>query len=168
MSLSNASHVSRLAFAVPLLLATACATPDRKEPPQQKQFLAAISPPARLEPPESLPGPALELLRSRMANHASDMGTLMSAIMILRYPEIEARANAIANETTFARPITQDATELNAALPENFFVYQRELRVLAASLANAASRMDALQVADAYGKVSETCVRCHASYRAGR
>jgi cytochrome c556 len=103
-----------------------------------------------------------------MANHANDMAALMSAIMILKYPEIETRANAIANETTFARPHTQDATELNSALPETFFQYQRELRVLASSLASAAHGLEPFQVADAYGKMSETCVKCHATYRAGR
>ncbi|HEY0707025.1 MAG TPA: hypothetical protein VGG33_09515, partial [Polyangia bacterium] len=145
-----------------------CAATPRPEPPQEKQFLAAVAPPSRLEPPEDLPGPAREILRSRMANHANDMAALMSAIMVLRYPEIETRATAIANETTFARPLTHDATELNSALPEKFFDHQRDLRVLASSLASAARKLDAFQVADTYGKISETCVKCHATYRAGR
>jgi hypothetical protein len=146
----------------------ACASQPRPEPPQQPQFLRAITAPSRLEPAEPLPEGARAILRTRMASHARDMGDLMSAIMILRYREIEERANDIANESQFARPLTNDATELNAALPEKFFVYQRELRVLAASLATAAHALDAFKVASAYGQVSETCVKCHATYRAER
>ena len=149
-------------------IAATCATAPHAEAPQQAQLVQAISPPARLEAPEYLPGPARALLRTRMAGHARNMGDLTSAIMILRYPEIEERAGEIAGEALFARPHSQDATELNSALPEKFFVYERELRVLAGSLASAAHGLNAFAVANAYGQLSETCVKCHATYRAGR
>jgi cytochrome c556 len=149
-------------------LATGCATQPPAEPPQQAQLLRAISPPARLDPPESLPGTARALLRTRMASHAQDMAALMSAIMILRYSEIEERATAIATEAHFARPHSNDATELNSALPEKFFANERELQVLAGTLAGAAHRLKPFEVANAYGQLSETCVKCHAVYRAGR
>ena len=86
-------------------------------PPQQEQLVRAVTPPASLGPPDYLPGTARALLRTRMASHTRDMADLMSAIMILRYPEIEERAQAIASEARFARPHSNDATELNAALP---------------------------------------------------
>jgi hypothetical protein len=167
--LAVCSPTPPLALIALLALAGAsCATRPSSEPPQQAQLVRAVSPPERLGSPEYLPGAARDLLRTRMASHARDMGDLMSAIMILKYPEIEQRASDIAHEAHFARPHSNDATELNAALPEKFFVYERELRVLASSLASAAHKLEPFQVADAYGQLSETCVKCHATYRAGR
>jgi len=128
-------------------------------------MLAAVSPPSRLEAPAHLPGEARQLLRTRMASHAQDMSALMSAIMVLRYAEIEERANSIAHEARFAAPHSQDATELNSALPEKFFVRQDELRAGARSLSAAARDLDPYRVAAAYGRLSEECVRCHADYR---
>lgn len=145
-----------------------CAPYPPAQAPQQAQFTKAIAPPTRLEPPAELPGSARALLRTRMAAHAQDMSDLVSAIMILRYPEIEERANAIATEARFARPQTNDATELNASLPPAFFDRERALRTQAAALAKAAHEQDAFAVADTYGHLSETCVSCHAVYRAGR
>jgi cytochrome c556 len=169
-----AQHRRRLVPALPasaVLVAaflTGCASAPPAESPQQAQLLQAISPPERLEPPASLPGTARALLRTRMASHAHDMAALTSAIMVLRYAEIEARATAIATEAHFARPHSDDATELNSALPKEFFDHERTLRVMASSLASAAHKLDPFQVANAYGQLSETCVRCHAVYRAGR
>ena len=64
-----------------------------------------------------------------------------------------------------SRPITGDATELNAALPEKFFVRQDELKASARVLEGAAQGLDPNAVATAYGRLSEACVRCHADYR---
>jgi cytochrome c556 len=149
-------------------LTAACGTGRPGGPPQQAQLVNAISPPARLEPPEYLPGAARAVLRTRMASHAREMGTLVSAIMVLRYAEIEERSNAIAHDTRFARPLTGDATELNSALPEKFFDYERELRVWAGALTTAAEKTDPFAVATAYGELSQVCVKCHATYRQGR
>jgi hypothetical protein len=102
-----------------------------------------------------------------MPSHARDMGDLMSAIMVLHYDEIHERAEVIAQDSRFARPLSGDAAELNSALPERFFLLQDELRTRAATLARAAGKASALDVADAYGRLSETCVRCHATYRDG-
>jgi cytochrome c556 len=103
-----------------------------------------------------------------MANHTKDMTDLVSAIMVLDYPTIADRAKAVAADANLARPLGGDATELNTLLPDKFFQYQDDLRKNAGVLAAAAERMDALQVADAYGHLSESCVRCHAVYRGGR
>ncbi len=92
----------------------------------------------------------------------------MEAVMILDYPRVEDRSEAIAADVRLARAKKQDATELNAALPETFFLLQDELRARAKSLAEAARRTDAFAVADAYGRLSGTCVRCHGVFRAGR
>jgi hypothetical protein len=149
------------------LLLLGCAGRNAGEAPQQRQLADAVSAPDRLAPPEYLSVDARALLRTRMGNHARNMGELTSAIMVLRYPEIRERALAISEEPRFARPLTRDATELNSALPEKFFVYERELRVFAAALASAAETTNAFAVAEVFGRMSETCVKCHATYRAG-
>jgi hypothetical protein len=147
----------------------ACATRAPAGPPQEEQLARALAPPERLQPPESLPGPARALLHTRMASHAQDMGALMSAIMVLRYPEIQARARGIDHEIYFARTRGGDdgATLLNAALPAKLFDLEAELRERARTLAGAAEQLDAFAVANAYGQLSETCVKCHAAYRGG-
>jgi hypothetical protein len=149
------------------VLAAGCAGQQRTEPPQQAQLLRAVSPPERLAPPQYLPASARAVLRTLMPAHAHDMADLMSAIMVLHYDEIHERAGAIATDATFARPLTGDASELNTALPERFFLLQDELRARAGTLAQVATKSSALAVADAYGRLSETCVNCHATYRDG-
>jgi hypothetical protein len=108
---------------------------------------------------------ARELLKARMASHARDMGELVSAIMLLDYPSISRHGDAIAADVNLSRPVTGDATELNSSLPEKFFVRQDDLKAGARALAAAARALDPYQVAAAYGKLSEACVRCHADYR---
>ena len=135
--------------------------------PQQAQLAQAVSAPPRLRPPEPLSETARMLLRTRMASHARDMGALNSAIMLLHYPEIDEGARRIAGDASLSRPLSADATELNSALPEKFFLYQDELRLEAKTLAEAAGRQHAFDVADSYGRLSQACVRCHATYRAG-
>jgi hypothetical protein len=163
-------HLERTAMPWLLALAAAsgaCASRQQSQPPQEAQLLRAISPPDRLGPPDYLPASARSVLRTLMPAHASDMGALMSAIMVLHYDEIDERARAIAADTRFARPMTGDASELNAALPDRFFLLQDELRTEAGILARAAAQASALDVADAYGRLSGTCVKCHAAYRGG-
>ncbi len=100
-----------------------------------------------------------------MASHARDMGELVSAIMLLKYPEIAQRADAIAADVNLSRPVTHDATELNSSLPEKFFVRQDDLKAAARVLGDAARNLDPYRVANAYGRLSEGCVQCHADYR---
>jgi cytochrome c556 len=164
---SSSSNLSSIVLvAAALAGGAACASQQhRNEPPQQAQLTRAVSPPARLDPPEYLPETARAILKTRMASHARDMGDLMSAIMVLDYPGIREHAQSVADDANFARPLTGDATELNSALPERFFTLQDELKARARVLVTAAEHMKALEVADAYGRLSETCVRCHAVYR---
>lgn len=160
---------SPLPFLVLVLFAVAaigCATPQQS--PQQRQLTQAVSPPDRLRPSEPLSDVARALLKARMADHARDMGGLVSDIMILQYDRIEQGARRIADDANLSRPLANDASELNSALPEKFFLYQDNLRLEARTLAEAASRQNAFDVADSYGRLSQVCVRCHATYRAGR
>ena len=144
-----------------LTMTGACATPQAQPPPpQQSQLARAVSTPSRMDPPEYLPPAARQILKTRMASHVRQMSDLVSAIMVLDYPNIADGAERIASDASLSRPITGDATELNSALPEKFFVHQDDLRKQARAL-------NADRVADAYGHLSEACVRCHAVYRQG-
>ena len=154
-----------LAVAGTALLSLSCATPEANRPPQMAQLTQAITPPEREGPPEPLSPTARALLRDRMSSHAQDMSQLVSAIMLLQYSEIITRADKIADDVNLSRPTTNDATELNASLPEKFFVRQDDLKAAARGLAAAGRTGNPYQVAQAYGRVSETCVRCHADYR---
>ncbi len=151
-----------------LLALAACAGSSRSEPPQQRQLTSAVSPPARLGPPEYLPNMARTVLKTRMVNHARDMGELVSAIMVLDYQSIGLRAGRLADDASWSRPLSGDATELNSLLPEKFFVHQDELRKNARALSTAAASSKAIAVADAYGRLAESCVHCHATYRTGQ
>jgi hypothetical protein len=148
-------------------LAGGCASgPAGQAPaPQQAQLAQALAPPDRATTPESLPETARASLRPRMSSHAQDMGQLMSAIMALRYAEIEARAGNIAKEAHFGRPHDNEGA-LVSPLPQEFLDHQRRVRVLARALAGAAAQGQSFQIAHAYGQLSEACVRCHAVYRA--
>ena len=142
-----------------------CATAPAPQPPQETQLAQAVAPPSRLRPPEKLSPAALVLLRSRMASHSRDMGALTNAVMILSYADIKDHAHRIGTDAAFSRPLTDDATELNSALPEKFFLYQDSLRLEAKVLAEAAERQSAFDVGDSFGRLSQVCVRCHGVYR---
>ena len=143
----------------------ACANQQANQPPQKAQLASAISTPSRPGPPEPLSPAARTILKTRMASHARDMNDLVAAIMVLDYATIVQGADAIAADVNLSRPITGDATEMNSSLPEKFFVRQDELKASAKKLAAAARELDPYQVADAYGKLADGCVRCHADYR---
>lgn len=151
-----------------LAVAAGCAGTPRSQPPQERQLQQAVSSPDRLRPAEPLSDTARAMLKSRMASHARDMGELVSEIMLLHYDRIHDGAERIAGDVSLSRPLAQDASELNSALPEKFFLYQDAVRLEARTLAEAAARQNPFDVADAYGRLSQVCVRCHAAYRTGR
>jgi|SRR5579872_4749589 len=143
-----------------------CATSsDRDRPPQQKQLLRAVESPTRKDPPVFIPEAARSLLRLRMASHAKDMRDLMSAVVNLRYFDAEALAGEIVDDTSLARPIGNDATELNNLLPAEFFALQDRARDDARAVAAGAHALSAIDLGKAYGHLSEGCVACHALFR---
>ena len=161
----NHSRVRRLVLVAALLPLAACATPPAYQPPQRTQAARAVETPRRTDPPEPLSPAARELLKVRMASHGRDMNDLVSAIMVLDYLRIEQRGDQIADDVSLARPVSRDATELNASLPEKFFVHQDKVKVEARALSDAARAHNPYRVAEQYGRLSEGCVRCHADYR---
>ena len=126
-----------------------CASQAAHQPPQMNQLAQAITVPDRQDPPEPLSPVAKAILKERMASHARDMSDLVSAIMLLEYPKISARSEAIAVSVNLARPTTGDASELNASIPEKFFVRQDDLKAAARTLERAAQAVNPYQVADA-------------------
>jgi hypothetical protein len=158
----------RMALVCVVGVTMSCASQPRNQPPQQAQLAQAVAAPPRLRPPEQLSETARVILKARMASHARDMRQLMSDVMLLRYPEISEGALRVANDASLSRPLTQDASELNSALPEKFFLYQDALRLEGKTLAAAADGQHPFEVADSYGRLSQVCVRCHVTYRAGR
>jgi hypothetical protein len=159
------SRSSFLVFGA-VAMASACASQTTaSQPPQQAQLARAIAAPDRSGPPQPLSPAAREILKTRMASHARDMSDLVSSIMILDYDLIARTGDGIAADVNLSRPISRDATELNSALPEQFFVRQDELRAGAKALAAAGRARDPHRVAAEYGHLSEGCVRCHADYR---
>lgn len=152
-------------FAAVFLFAACANQTAEDQPPQRAQLTQAISTPRRNEPPEPLTQAARVFLKQRMAAHARDMDQLVSAIMLLEYPNIAARADKIVTDVNLTRPLTGDASELTSSLPEKFFVRQDDLKTAARLLGDAARALEPYRVADAYGKLSEACVRCHADYR---
>lgn len=133
--------------------------------PQRAQQAQAVAAPRAPQPPQRLSPAVQALLRRRMVSHAHDMNELVSAIMILDYPVIADRAEQIAGDANLSRPIAGDATEPNASLPEQFFIYQERVRFEARGLVEAAGAADSEQVAASYGRLTESCIRCHADYR---
>jgi cytochrome c556 len=155
----------RLLLVAVLTPLSACATPQAYQAPQQRQAARAVETPKRADPAEPLSPAARELLKARMASHARNMNDLVSAIMVLDYLRIEQQSDQIADDVSLSRPVTHDATELNASLPEKFFVHQDKVKVEARALADAARAHNPYRVAEQYGRLSEGCVRCHADYR---
>ena len=107
---------------------------------------------------------ARALLHARMVNHSKQMMELVRAVVLLDFAESAEIGRAIAAEQRFARPTSNDATELNSALPARFFELQDQLRARGQRLEAAARARDANAVAKSFGAVAETCVSCHSAY----
>lgn len=153
-------------FVAFLTFLSACAATDpRAVSPQQREFARAVEEPHRLDPPAYLPAAARAALRARMAGHAALTAELVSAVMILSYPHIQELARSLASSGALPRPAQGE--DPAALLPERFFQLQDWLEGEATDLAAAATRQDALASGEAFGRLSRTCVDCHAVYRNG-
>jgi cytochrome c556 len=111
---------------------------------------------------------ARALVRQKMAKHSRQMTELVWSVVLLEYNESAQLAQAIATEPRLARPTSNDATELNAALPPRFFELQDQLRSRAQKLEVAARARDATGMAKTFGALAETCVACHDVYLSKR
>ncbi len=101
-----------------------------------------------------------------MENHGFEMTSLMWATLMLDRRTAAETTRAILAEPRLARPITQDASELNAGLPTAFFELQDRFVAAAEHLNEVAERPDSSphNLAEAFGALTQTCVSCHAVY----
>lgn len=120
-----------------------------------------------LQPPADFPNLARAALRTRMQRHGKDMSVLVNAVVLLNRSTVRELAADIANEPRLTRPTPDAMDALNAALPERFFVLQDELRAHAKALAEAATSADDEALAKSFGRMTQTCVSCHATFQAG-
>lgn len=129
--------------------------------PQQK-----VTPPVRkgLEEPSYLSPIVRQLLKQRMARHGVDMLALVQSVLFLDHQTTQRLAGEIAAEPRLTRPIADGLADVNAALPERFFVLQDELKSRAIDLADASRSSDHAQLAARLGELTQTCVSCHAAY----
>lgn len=108
---------------------------------------------------------ARAVIATKMDRHAQDMTDLMWAVVFLEHDAAAEIADEIASEPRMARPTgDQDGDLANARIPEDFFRLQDELRTQANALAAGARKGDDAAIAEAYGRLSQTCVSCHAKY----
>ena len=122
-----------------------------------------IAPERHLAAVERLSEPARAALTTQMRTHARGMMELVSTVTLLDYDGVGAASQRILDEPRVARPLSGDATELNALLPARFFTLQDELREELQTLRSAAAAHDADAVADAFAATTRTCVHCHAT-----
>jgi hypothetical protein len=107
-------------------------------------------------------------LHTRMMRHGLTMENLTWQVTLLDYDGAKGSAAAIAAEPRLARPLAGDASELNASLPDRFFLLQDELRKQVGEVGAAAARRDGEGLAQAYGALNRTCVACHQAYFEGQ
>lgn len=139
-----------------LCLQVYAADPEKKPSPQ---------PPVRSLPePDYLPEEARRVLQQKMERHGQDMVELMLSVTLLQYDVARETAQRIASEPRLVRPIAGGEGDVNASLPERFFALQDESRLRAQAVRAAAARKDDKALAEAYGRLTETCVSCHSAY----
>lgn len=133
--------------------------------PQPKKVPPAKDPSTPgLKAPDYLNELARQLLKERMTRHGRDMSRLVQAVVLLERDVAKDLAQSIANEPRITRPMPGATDELNAALPEQFFVRQDELRERAKALAAAAKSGKDDELAARLGELMRTCVGCHSAY----
>lgn len=117
-----------------------------------------------LAAPDYIPEAARALLRKKMERHGQDARDLMFSVTLLQYDVAKAAAQRISSEPRLVRPIVGGEDDLNALLPQRFFVLQDESRMRAQAVATAAEKKDDKALAESYGRLVETCVACHSAY----
>ncbi len=137
-------------------------------------LVVALVPSRRIGPERHLPlaerlsDPARAALKTQMRTHARGMMELVSRVTLLDWDGVIVAAQRVLDEPRVARPVTHDATELNASLPPRFFTLQDELRLDLEALQRTAQAHDVDGMADSFGATTKTCVRCHDAYLTGK
>jgi hypothetical protein len=138
--------------------------PSKPQTTKAKPEEAKGSAPSSLGRPDYLPEQARALLRQKMERHGQDARDLMYGVTLLQYDVARAAAKHISSEPRIIRPLPGGEADLNALLPERFFVLQDEARLRARAVSEAAEKRDDKALAESYGRLVETCVACHSTY----
>ncbi len=149
-------------------LAQDAGTPKKANAPTVKgaaQKPGAASAPKRrvMAQPDHLPEELRLLLLRRMANHARDVSELMFSVLFLQYDDAVVLAKSIKEEPRLARPTPDDET-INRGISSKFFTFQDDLRRRAGEVADSAAKKDSKAMGEAYGRMMQVCVSCHATY----
>lgn len=156
--------------AASFFLAAAAEPPKSGKPASPPAPKAKAKAPSEAKESPGLPAPdylsetARALLRKKMDRHGLDARDLMLGVTLLRYDVAQGAAQRIASEPRLVRPVAGGEDDLNAALPERFFVLQDEARMRAQAVAAAAGKHDDKALAESYGLLVQTCVACHSVY----
>ncbi len=152
------------------LALAACQTTPAATPASSATASRSVRADRKLPPRQGLSLTARALLNRRMENHGFEMTNLMWATLLLDRPQAADISQSILSEPRLARPIVKDGSELNANLPEAFFVLQDQLVDAAKALRVVADnpKSSPVELADAFGRLTNTCVRCHAVYLYGQ
>lgn len=162
------------------LLVGACAS-DTAAPPPPSSTPTSVNTNAT---PEATPKPAREKrtrgplvrqdplpalirqeLKTRMTEHGDDMESLMWSALMLDYDSVSAISRFLADAPRLSRPGPAAARgTLNEALPPRFFDLQDELHQAATDLLVAAQKNDDAAIAKHVGRITTTCISCHALY----
>ncbi|WP_224240249.1 cytochrome c [Hyalangium gracile] len=166
MKLSRASLPVVLAgfLSAGFLLHASAAEPAKPKSGQASKDKTANGKMPGLATPDYIPEAARPILRKKMERHGQDARDLMFSVTLLQYDMAKAAAQRIASEPRLVRPIVGGEDDLNALLPERFFVLQDEARTRAQTLSIAAEKKDDKALAESYGRLVETCVACHSAY----
>ncbi|HZI10836.1 MAG TPA: cytochrome c [Myxococcus sp.] len=121
-----------------------------------------------LPAPDYLPPEARAALRKKMERHGQAMADLTLSVTLLQYDVASDVAGRIANAPRISRPEAGGEDELSTLLPERFFTLQDEARSRAQAVQAAAQKRDDAALAQSYGRLTETCVTCHAAYLSHR
>lgn len=120
-----------------------------------------------LDAPDYLSPLARQMLRRRMERHGRDTATLFLAVVTLQRVVVAELAKDLAAEPRIVRPLPDSMDDLNAALPERFFVLQDELRDRARDLEKAALVGTDDELSARMASLTQTCVACHSAYLTG-
>jgi len=115
-------------------------------------------------PGDALPPAARQAISRQMVEHASKLGTLLTAVLLLDHDQVRRYASDIASAPMVARPLPGEKDTVIAQIPKRFFELQDQLATQAKALSEAAGRHDDAQMGAAFGKVTDTCVTCHAAF----
>lgn len=138
--------------------------PASNAPPKNSALAKKTTPKQGLEAPSYLSPLARQVLKQRMKRHGNDMLTMVRSVLFLDHETTQRIAAELAAEPRLTRAIAGGSDDVNAALPERFFVLQDELRSRALDLAAAAKGGDDAKLAARLGEVTQTCVSCHSAY----